>query len=439
MEWARKWSESSPPEKKAVILSGKPGVGKTSAALALANDMGWGVIEMNASDERNREAIQRLVGRSAVDDTFTSEGDFVPYRHGKRTLLILDEADNVFGKEDRGGILEIKNTVEKTRQPMILIVNDYYGLKNRSKSLSDLLMKIEFKPVDKGDIIQLLKKICRHRNISYETEVLNAIAGRSKGDVRSALRDLQTVSAGVERIAIQDLDVLGYRDREAEIFPTIRKILYDNDPLDAKESIRDLDEEPRNLITWIGENIPREYKDPLELSRGFDFLSKADIYLGRVRHSSYYRFWAYTNDLMTAGVCSVKSRPHRGYSKYAFPTWIRKMFSSKGRRTWINMMSYKLARETHTTTNRARNDIYPFFTVLFLEDLEFRKSMVHKLGLKPDETAFLLDTKIWSPEVKELYGKEEEVVVRTVKKKKELVVEEKKEEKPEKQKTLLEF
>ncbi len=439
-EWAEEWNNSSPPAKRAVILAGKPGVGKTSAALALANDMGWGALEMNASDERNKEAVQKFVGRSAVDDTFSSSGDFVPYRQGKRTLLILDEADNVFGNEDRGGILEIKNTVEKTKQPMVLIVNDYYGLRNRSKSLSKLLKKIEFKPVDKGDIVQLLKNICRSRGISYDMEAVNALADRAEGDVRSALRDLQTVTAGRDKIVIDNLDVLGYRNREGEIFPTIRKILHDNDPIDAKKSIQDLDEEPRNLITWIVENLPREYKDPVELSKGFDYISKADIYLGRVRHSSYYRFWAYTNDLMTAGVCSVKSRPHRGFNKYAFPTWIRKMFASKGRRSTINMLSFKLARKTHTTSDRARNDIFPYFSILFSDDMEFRRSAVDKLNLRPEETAFLLDTDVWAPEVKELYQEEkEELKVKTVKKKKKIEKQEKPEEKPEKQKTLLEF
>ncbi len=440
IEWAEKWNDNVLPDKRAVILAGKPGVGKTSAALALANDMGWGALEMNASDERNKEAVQKFVGRSAVDDTFSSSGEFVPYRQGKRTLLILDEADNVFGNEDRGGIVEIKNTVEKTRQPMVLIVNDYYGLRNRSKSLSQLLKKIEFKPVDNKDIVQLLKKICRTRELSYDLNALKALAERAEGDVRSALRDLQTVSAGRDKITIDDLDVLGYRNREAEIFPTIRKILHDNDPMDAKDSILDLDEEPRNLITWIVENLPREYRDPIELSKGFDYISKADIYLGRVRHSSYYRFWAYTNDLMTAGVCSVKTRKHRGFNKYAFPTWIRKMFASKGRRSTINMLSLKLARKTHTTSDRARNDIFPYFSILFSDDIEFRHGAVDKLDLKPEETAFLLDTNVWAPEVKELYQEEkEEFKVKTVKKKKDLKEKERPEEKPEKQKTLLEF
>ena len=55
-KWANGWMRGRP-DRKAVILQGDPGSGKTSAALALANEMGWTLIEMNASDCRNADAI----------------------------------------------------------------------------------------------------------------------------------------------------------------------------------------------------------------------------------------------------------------------------------------------------------------------------------------------------------------------------------------------
>ena len=57
--WARIWKEGGMPKKRAVVLSGKPGTGKTSSALALANDFGWITIELNASDARNAETIKK--------------------------------------------------------------------------------------------------------------------------------------------------------------------------------------------------------------------------------------------------------------------------------------------------------------------------------------------------------------------------------------------
>ena len=74
--WAQGWSRGRP-DKRAVILQGDPGVGKTSAALALASEMGWPVTEMNASDSRNASAIERVATRGSVLQTFSPTGEFL--------------------------------------------------------------------------------------------------------------------------------------------------------------------------------------------------------------------------------------------------------------------------------------------------------------------------------------------------------------------------
>lgn len=439
-DWAEQW-RGGKPQKKAVILAGKPGIGKTSSAISLANHMGWGYLEMNASDDRNSDAIRKLVGRSAVDDTFSDDGEFIPYSSGKRTLLIIDEADNIFGVEDRGGVKEIRKTIDRTEQPMVLIANDYYDLRRRSKSLSRKLKKIDFKPVKKNGIIRHLQKICESEGISYQQDVLNSIAERSDGDVRSAVRDLQSIGTGRDRIKKHDLDVLGYRNKEAEIFPTLRTILQGNDPLVARESIRELDEEPRNLLTWIDENLPREYSDPVELSSGYNWLTKADIFLGGVISTQYYRLWAYANDMMTAGVNTAKIHEHRGWTKYAFPTWIRKMTSSKGKRARRKKLSMKIAEEIHTTTDRVQSDVMPYFKELFKRDSAFRAKMIEELELKPSEAAFILEEDVNSKVVQRLYKKEDEndFKVHKKNKSKEKSKKGKKEDEKASQKSLMEF
>jgi replication factor C large subunit len=80
-----------------------PGTGKTSAALALAADYGWDVVEMNASDQRNAEAIKGIAMRGAIGQTFTPDGEYHSTKSGKLKLIILDEADNISGREDGAG------------------------------------------------------------------------------------------------------------------------------------------------------------------------------------------------------------------------------------------------------------------------------------------------------------------------------------------------
>ena len=68
--WADGW-EMGRPAKRVAVLIGTPGTGKTSAALALAQDYGWDVVEMNASDHRNADAIKAIAHRGALGETFS--------------------------------------------------------------------------------------------------------------------------------------------------------------------------------------------------------------------------------------------------------------------------------------------------------------------------------------------------------------------------------
>ena len=48
-KWLDDW-KNGVPKNKAILLVGPPGVGKTTVARAIAQDMGWNVIELNASE-----------------------------------------------------------------------------------------------------------------------------------------------------------------------------------------------------------------------------------------------------------------------------------------------------------------------------------------------------------------------------------------------------
>ena len=109
--WANAWASKAPPARRAVLLVGPPGSGKTSAAIALASERGWTLVEMNASEARNQGAIERVAGRASI--THPLDAPARPSGGVARSLVLLDEADCLSGGRTREG-------AKTTREPVPL-------------------------------------------------------------------------------------------------------------------------------------------------------------------------------------------------------------------------------------------------------------------------------------------------------------------------------
>ncbi|MCG7844808.1 MAG: replication factor C large subunit, partial [Methanomassiliicoccales archaeon] len=316
-QWAISWEEGRP-QYKAVVLMGPPGVGKTSAALALARDFNWGVVEMNASDQRNADAIKRVATRGSRSETFTDDGEFLSSKDGRLKLIILDEADNIFGREDTGGVPAISDLVANTQQPVILIVNDFYALSRKSSAIKNNTLQLRVGRVQGSTMRNVLRRIALDQELEVPQRVFETIIENSNGDMRAAVRDLQAVAEGNLVIGEDDAFVLESRMSIRSMYDLMRDILHESDIKRAKRTMMDVDETPDHVMMWLDENIPLEYKDAEDLDRAYGHLSRADIFLSRVIRRQYYGFWGYANDHLSVGVTSAKSRPGRGWAQYRF-------------------------------------------------------------------------------------------------------------------------
>ena len=390
-KWGEGWREGIP-DKKALILSGKAGVGKTSSAHALANDFGWQVIELNASDNRNADVIKRVALSGAVNESITGFGEHVlPSAGGRgKKLIILDEADNIYeGSVDRGGKRAIIDTIQRTKHPIILIVNDYYQLvKGSGNALRDICEHIKFGPVGE-EMVPLLKNICRNEGIEIADAVVRHIASNSEGDVRGAINDLQTVCQGRKKVGMEAVAVLGYRNKEKEIFRGIREIFRARDFKTAENAASSINEPPDYLILWIDENLPMEYKSPTDLEMAYRSLSKADVFLGRTRRRQHYGLWGYARNLMFGGVAVSKNRIYRGYSQYSFPSWLIKMGSSKTARSYRRGVETKIGRYAHMSRRKSREMISTVKSI-FNANTRMAVEMTGKLELSEEELSVIV-------------------------------------------------
>lgn len=378
-EWAISW-EDDIPQYRAVILYGNPGIGKTSSAYALANDMMWEVLELNASDQRTAKMIEKIAGSGSRMETLS----------GSKRLIILDEADNIYGTADRGGEKAIIGLIKKTNHPMILIANELYEM---SYGLRSSCKPIQFRSISYGTIVSILEDIAKKEGVMYERGVLEKIAENADGDLRGAINDLQAIVQGIKdkaKIEIKDV-ITGQRDTKEDIFKVLGKIFRGTDIIDAYRSTFNLDQNPEDFIQWIDQNLPQEYAKPADLVSAYDYLSKASLFLGRVRRRQNYGLWKYASVLMTAGVVVAKSKTQKqfGFVKFQTPAFRKRLGETKGMRKIRDSLAKKIGDHCHTSIGFARQHLFPFFRFI-MKDERYALSIAASLDLNAEELAFLI-------------------------------------------------
>ena len=349
-EWGKTWDD----HREAVVLHGAPGVGKTSAAHALANDMGWETVELNASDQRTADVIERFAGRAAMNTTLAgaSAGDADGRREG-RQLVVMDEADNIHGNYDRGGAGAITRLVKKANQPIVLIANEYYDMSN---GLRNATQDIEFRDVSARSIVPVLRDILRKEGIEFDSDALDRLAETNSGDLRSAVKDLQAAADGKERLTVEDV-VTGTRDRAIGLFAFIDAVLKEESAEEALQSAYAVDETPDDQVQWIEDKVSLVYDDD-ELARAYEFLANADVWLGRVRATQDYSYWRYATDNVAAGVAAARDRTRGGWTQYGGAPYRSTRDSTR------DEIVRKIAEAGGFSMGTARRDVLPFLATM---------------------------------------------------------------------------
>jgi replication factor C large subunit len=349
-KWAAEWDQHG----KAVILHGRPGIGKTTAAHALANDEDWPSIEMNASEQRTKDVVNKIAGSAANMGTLQAGVD------GQR-LVILDEADSLHGNVDRGGTGAMTGVVKEAEQPVILVANDFYDM---SRGLRNACKDIEFDLVDNSTIARHLRSICESEDIDATNDALKAIASKSDGDVRGAVNDLQAVSMNVDgTLTVDDLPT-GTRDREEDMFAFLDTLFQEGTPQEAREAGYSVDETPDNLFNWIEDNITAEYEGD-ELWKAYSFLARADEWLGRVYSGDFnFKYWKYASDQMTAGVAASRDGHHGGWTRYGPPSFWMKLGQTSGKRNTRDSIARRIAENSNVSMGTAKDEVLPFLATI---------------------------------------------------------------------------
>ncbi len=361
-------------KKKALLLYGQTGVGKTCIVHALARDLNLEILEVNASDFRNKAGINSIVGSASQQMSLFNKGK----------LILVDEIDGLSGRHDRGGVAELIKVIAKTSHPLVLTSNDIYD--SKFSTLRRKCEIIQLRTPSYLSIKNLLQKISDQEKLGVDEKTLIKIARRAGGDFRASINDFQSIAL---TSVSKDVEKLDDRNKTESMLDALLRIFKSTKIEIASSALDNVDEDLDRSFLWIDENLPKEYTNPKELCKAYESLSKADIFKRRIRRWQYWRFLVYQKALMTAGVALAKKEKYKKFIQYKPSSRIFKLWRISQTRKKRKAIAHKIGQKMHTSAKTTIQQTHPYITFMLKQNKQIAKEISEYFKLDKDELAWL--------------------------------------------------
>jgi len=367
-QWARK-RDKEIVEAKAVFLAGPPGVGKTTLVHALAREINYELVELNASDVRSAERIKQVVGRGLRETSL--------FGYGGR-LILFDEVDGLHVKEDLGGLESIIEIIETAKVPIVMTANN-----PKFRPLRDLSLVVNLKRLSEEEVVEVLRRVCVREGAKCEEETLRSIAKSSLGDLRAAINDLQMyLSGGKKALTINDIKRVGERNPQLSMFEILDRVYRARRFDEARAVSFNPSFDWEQYFVWALESIPDVYKEPELIAVAYDRLSKADVFLGRIKSTQEWELLPYALELALGGVSQIKNRPRLPpFIKYGFPQRFLLLARSKEARRRREVLIEYLAENLHASKTAVREELVYVLSAIIKKRPEVIEKLSKTLGI----------------------------------------------------------
>uniref|UniRef100_A0A673FTC0 Replication factor C subunit 1 n=1 Tax=Sinocyclocheilus rhinocerous TaxID=307959 RepID=A0A673FTC0_9TELE len=351
---------------KAALLSGPPGVGKTTTAALVCEELGYSYVEMNASCTRSKNSLKEVIAESlnntSIKNFYTGASQTVSSKH----VLIMDEVDGMAGNEDRGGIQEMIGLIKQSKIPIICMCNDRNHQKIRS--LANYCYDLRFQRPRVEQIKGAMMSIAFKEGLKIPPPALNEVILASNHDIRQVLHNLSMWSAK-DKVMTYDqakADANNARkDMKLGPFDVCRKVFASGEetPLFVQENY--LHVRP----AAAGGNLKNHL---VLLSKTADSICDGDLVDKRIRSRQAWSL------LPTQAIYAsvLPGELMRGYMSQfpTFPSWLGK-FSSAGKHSRIiQELASHMSLKTLSSKEAINLDYLPYLRSAVLEPLQSQGS-----------------------------------------------------------------
>jgi replication factor C large subunit len=308
LKWLEKWVSGTKP----LLLIGPPGVGKTTLVHAIADQFGLDLVEMNASDTRNKQSIQERIGPVMNNVSL----------FGTKSLLFLDEVDGISGREDSGGLDLLVDMMKEPTVPVIMAAN---AKSAKIKDLAKVCKTVEFAPVPPRLLLMFLEHVLAGEGKKLGPGDKISIVNNSGGDIRTLLNSAQSRVAGYATVSnkdVTDIDIQvavnGYFAASGREQATQFLARADASFPDPRYEGMNPESRRKDMIGALFSTIVSSHAGN-DLADMLDVLSKADVVVGRVGRNRQWRLLRYVTPMLAHGLYEKSRGKEIRYNQYSMP------------------------------------------------------------------------------------------------------------------------
>jgi len=274
VEWFTKWKKGTKP----ILLVGPPGVGKTTLAKLAAKQFGYDMIELNASDVRNKGRIQEILQPILGSESLLGH-----------PMIFIDEVDGIHGRADYGGAETLIKILKEPTVPILLAANS--DISTKMKSIKKVVKTIRLRPLSPRMMQLYLNTILKKEAASLGSESLNKIVMEARGDLRSMINSVQATVTGFEPPTEKSFERLNIEEGinaffKAKSIDEARIVLYS------------MHIDPRDKINAFYSSIITSDIDKKNLVHMLQTISKADMLYGKIMKTQNWRLLRYLDSIL---------------------------------------------------------------------------------------------------------------------------------------------